>query len=119
MSSFNSSAGETLRSFLAPLTTHAVGAATPQEAGEPWSQTIKRMSNPHRVAEITEEIWHQFLEVLPPKLLRRSWFAFAEGQEPLRIFFQSGGKHYCRQLTESQSMRFCDLTGLPPNYGAM
>ncbi len=108
--------GETLQRFLAPLTAEV--NATAQPDNEPWSGTIERISNADRIAEITEETWWYFLEVLPPKLLEGNWFAFAEGQEALRIFFQRRGKHYCRQLTEEQSMRVCELTGLPKEYGA-
>lgn len=109
-------AGETLQSFLAPLT--AIDSATLQADNEPWSATIERISNADCVAEISEETWDYFLEVLPPKILEGSWFGFAEGQEPLRIFYRTQGKHYVRQLTEAQSMRVCELTGLPKEYGS-
>ena len=109
-------AGETLQCLLAPLTAEA--DATPQPENEPWPKTIERISNAARIAEITEETWWYFLEVLPPKLHAGNWFAFAEGQEPLRIFWRKRGKHYCRQLTEEQSMQVCELTDLPKDYGA-
>jgi len=108
--------GETdLDKFLSPLTVES--NATPQPHDEPWAATIERISDPDRVAEISEETWWYFLEVLPPKILEAQWFGFAEGEEPLRIFWRSGGKHYCRQLTEEQSMRIHALSGLPEEYG--
>ena len=109
-------AGETLQSLLAPLTNEE--DASPQPENESWENTIERISNADRVAEITQKTWDYFLDVLPPKILEGRWFAFAEGQEPLRIFYRKQGKHYVRQLTEEQSMRVCELTGLPKDYGA-
>ncbi len=92
--------------------------AAPQPENEPWSETIARISNAARIAEITEETWWYFLEVLPPRIQTGKWFAFAEGQEPLRLFWRRGGKHYCRQLTETQSRHVCETMGLPKNYDA-
>ncbi len=111
------SAGETtIGGFLAPLTVET--DATSQPDDESWAAMIERISNADRVAEVGEETWWYFLEVLPPKILEGRWFAFAEGQEPLRIFWQQSGNFYCRQLTEEQSMRVCELTGLPKEYGS-
>lgn len=110
------SVGDTLESFLAPLTD--VDEASAQPGDEAWERTIERISDSNRVAEITEDTWLYFFEVLPPKILRGRWFGFAEGQEPLRIFFVRDGRCFCRQLTEEQSVRVCELTVLPKDYGA-
>ena len=88
-----------------------------QAEHEEWEQTIERTHVTGRVHEITEETWFYFLEVLPPKLLRGRWFAFAEGQEPLTIFWRRNGIHYCRRLTEEETDRVCAASGLPRNYG--
>ena len=75
------------------------------------------MSVADRIAQITEETWYWFLEVLPPKLHGGSWFAFAEGQEPLKIFCRQRGQHFCRQLTWEETWRVCEASGLPRDYG--
>lgn len=97
--------------FLSEVTGES--GATLQPHDEPWAKTIERISDTARVAEVREETWWYFLEVLPPKILKSGWFGFAEGEEALRIFWRSGSKYYCRQLTEAQSRRLSDLVGLP------
>ncbi len=107
-------AGETLKGFLTGL---AQADATDQPDVEEWTQTIERMHVTGRIHEITEETWFYFLEVSPPKIHGGSWFAFAEGTEPLTVFWQRRGKHYCRRLTDTETARVCDLAELPANYG--
>lgn len=94
----------------------ATGDILAQPDGELWADTINRI-NSGRIAEVTEETWFWFLECLPPKLQRGSWFAFAEGQEELKFFWCRQGRHYARQLTWEQSFQLCDATGLRKNYG--
>ena len=94
------------------------GAAVPLPENEEWAAAVARLSVPGRVAEISEEIYFEFLEVLPPKLLRGSFFAFAEGQEPLRVFLRRQEKYLGRLLTQEETDRLCKLTGLPKNYGS-
>ena len=108
-------AGETLNELLTSLTTGVPAVEQPDD--EPWPDVIARLQVEGRIAEFTEEVWYYFLEVLPPKLLRGSWFAFAEGQEPLKMFWRRQGKHYVRQLTWEETHRLCDATGLPKDYG--
>ena len=108
-------AGETLNDVLVSLTQGVPVSEQPE--GEEWSAAVERMSVADRIAQITEETWYWFLEVLPPKLLRGNFFAFSEGQEPLKIFWRRRGQHFCRQLTWEETWRVCEASGLPRDYG--
>ena len=52
-----------------------------------------------------------------------SHFAFAEGQDPLQLFWARGrgvgesADYFTRRLSDDEIARFCRLTGLPQNYG--
>lgn len=81
----------------------------PRPEGEEWSALIARISIPHQTAAIDEETFWYFLEVLPPKYQRGNLFAFAEGAEALRIFWQKGDAYFCRQLTWDETTEFCRL----------
>ena len=85
--------------------------------GEGWTELIERISVPGRINEITEETYCYFLEVLPPKLFNGNRFCFAEGDEPLRLFWHRKGRYFCRQLTLDETRRICDFSGLPRDYG--
>jgi hypothetical protein len=65
----------------------------PLPENEDWVRAVQRLSVPARIAEISDETYFEFLDVLPPKLVRGSLFAFAEVQEPLRVFLRRGGKN--------------------------
>ena len=79
----------------------------PQPEHEEWSDMIARITVPGRVAEVTEKTYDYFLEVLPPRLMRSSMFVFAEGEDPLTIFWQKEGKYYCRRLTDAEHDQAC------------
>ena len=81
----------------------------PRLDGEEWSALIARISIPGKIAAIDEEIYWYFLEVLPPKYQRGGLFAFAEGAEALRLFWQKGDCYFCRQLTWDETTNFCRL----------
>lgn len=78
---------------------------------EEWSALIERISLPGKIAEVHEETYWYFLEVLPPKYRRGNLFAFAEGAEALRLFWQKGKQYFCRQLTWDETREFCRLAG--------
>jgi hypothetical protein len=96
-----------------------------QPKDEPWPDVLARMQVDGRIAEISEEVWFYFLEVLPPKLIYDNWFCFAEGHEPLKLFWRRLDRFYVRQLTwggdtpplrcvgTSEGLRF------PLNHGAV
>jgi hypothetical protein len=75
----------------------------PLPPDEPWEEMIKRISTVGVVAEVLEETYDYFLEVLPPHWMGFG-FAFAEGEEALRYFWKSGEKHFCQQLTWEETV---------------
>src|SRR5438552_10877859 len=83
----------------------------PRPDNEEWKSMIGRISVPGTIAEIDEGAFWYFLEVLPPKFQRGSVFAFAEGAEPLRLFWQKSDHYFCRQLTWDETKAFCRLSG--------
>jgi hypothetical protein len=85
----------------------------PRPDGEEWKSLIDRISVPGTVAQVDEETYFYFLEVLPPKLQRWSLFAFAEGAEPLRLFWAKDEGFFCRQLTWDETQTFCRLARIP------
>lgn len=85
----------------------------PRPANEEWKALIDRISMPATIAETDEETYWYFLEVLPPKYQRGNLFAFAEGAEALRLFWQKGERYFCRQLTWDETKQFCSLARIP------
>lgn len=60
--------------------------------------------------EISEEVFYYYLEVLPPVFMQkkftftdgltvRALFGFAEGYEPITVYWQEGDKYFCRRST--------------------
>ena len=82
---------------------------------ETWDAMIERIKVTDRIHSITEETYWYFLEVLPPKWLGQG-YAFAEGQEPLQLFWQHDDEYRTRSLTWEQTARFCTASGLPRYY---
>jgi hypothetical protein len=87
------------------------------EPGElpPWDLSLDEMipltNQEGRVVRINEETWWYFLEVLPPRWMSSSAFAFAEGYDRFRLFWERSDQYFVRQLTEAQTDTFCKLTG--------
>lgn len=99
-----------LRDFVSTLQR---AETVPRPEGEEWAALISRTSVPGVVAEIDEETYWYFLEVLPPKYQRGGFFAFAEGAEALRLFWRKGERHFSRQLTWDETQTFCRLASIP------
>jgi hypothetical protein len=74
---------------------------------EPWEEKIARLHTPDQINQISEETFHYFLEVLPPRWMGGGAFVFCEGAEPLRLFWSVYRLFFCRQLTEQQTTTFC------------
>jgi len=53
---------------------------------------MARISGYRGLSEIDEEAYFWFLEVLPPRIMTGSFFCFAEGMEPFRLFWKSDGQ---------------------------
>jgi hypothetical protein len=83
----------------------------PRPEGEPWASLVARISVPGTIAEIDQEAFRYFLDVLPPKYQSGGAFAFAEGAEELRLFWRTGKQYFCRQLTWDETKQFCHRTG--------
>jgi hypothetical protein len=81
----------------------------PRTEGEDWPALIARISISGQIAAIDRDTYWYFLEVLPPKYQRGCLFAFAEGAEALRLFWQKGDCYFCRQLTWAETTTFCRL----------
>lgn len=80
---------------------------------EEWAALIPRIGVSGRIAEIDEETFLYFLEVLPPKHQRGGLFAFAEGAEALQLFWRNGDRYFCRQLTWEETQEYCRLARIP------
>lgn len=89
--------------------------ATASHGGEAWSAMIVRIRRTGIVHEIDEATYQYFLEVLPPVWIGAGGFAFAEGNEPVRLFWSEGPVFRVRQLTAVEHATFCALAGLPPH----
>jgi hypothetical protein len=85
----------------------------PCPEAEEWADLINRISVPGRIVEVTEDTYWYFLEVLPPKHMRCSMFAFAEGGEAIRLFWRKDQKHFCLPLTAEQTAEYCRLARIP------
>ena len=88
----------------------------PRSDNEEWKTMIARISIPGKIANIDEETFMYFLEVLPPKFQSGNAFAFAEGAEPLRLFWRSAEHHFCRQLSWDETKQFCRLAEMSFPY---
>ncbi len=100
----------TLRDFVVAI---QQAETVPRPDNEEWKAMIDRISVPGRIAEIDEETYWYFLEVLSPKYQRGSYFAFAEGAEALRLFWQKREGFFCRQFTWDETVVFCRLARIP------
>jgi hypothetical protein len=99
-----------LRHFLSHL---MVAERVPLPEHEEWKEHVERISVAGRISEVSEEQFTYWLEVLPPKYMSGSLFAFAEGAEPLRLFgHDRDGRYWCRQLTWEETLTFCRLADI-------
>jgi hypothetical protein len=98
-----------LRAFLAPLWAEPVHGPP---ACEDWPGLTARLSRPGRNERICEEVYRYFLEVLPPHYHGGDFFAFCEGEEPLRLFRRINGRYVCRRLSWDETVTFCELAGI-------
>jgi hypothetical protein len=94
------------------------GAVVPLPQGEAWCETVTRISTPGQVAEIDEDTFGYFLDVLPPRWMGPGGFAFGEGYDRLRLFWRSkDGRYFCRQLDRDENAAFCRLAAVPLSSG--
>lgn len=55
------------------------------------------------IFETNEETYDHFLDALPPRYVHGHLFCFAEGDNPLTLFFRRGGQYFVRQLSEAET----------------
>ena len=96
----------TLGEFVAFL---RLAEVVPRPADEDWKDMIERIHRTALIHEVDEETFDWFLECLPPKYQTRGLFAFAEGAEPLKVFWRKAGKWLVRTLTWVETEEFCRL----------
>jgi hypothetical protein len=78
----------------------------PTENDPPWHEAGKLYETD------ASTYWH-FLELLPPRWIHGDWFACGEGTGPFSLYVKVQGGHYVRELTDSETQTFCDLSGTP------
>src|SRR4051812_397918 len=88
------------------------------KGAEKWETLIQRISRPTEVHEIDQQTFDYFLEVLPPRWMGNGGFAFGEGADLLRFFWNvTNGRFYCRQLTWEEHLKFVRLAGIGMSTG--
>ncbi len=93
------------------------GEAVPiPEGGETWRAMLDRTLAEGRIAEVAEETYWHYLEVLPPIYIDESFFCFAEGMEPFRLFWKRKARYFVRRLNWKQTHKLCDLAGIRRDY---
>jgi len=101
--------------YLGELTS---GKPVPMPEGETWYATTRRITVARRLSQIDKRTYWHFLEVLPPRFLYGTIFAFAEGLQPLLLFVHRGEKYLCRQLSWRETEVFCRIARVPLDYWA-
>ena len=93
------------------------GDAVPiPDDGETWHDMLDRVGVVGRIAEVDEETYWHFLEVLPPIYIDERFFCFAEGMEPFWLFWKRKDRHFVRRLSWEQTYKLCDLAGVRRDY---
>jgi hypothetical protein len=83
---------------------------------EKWAEYINR-PEPENKSEVDSEIYFYFLEVLPPIWINKDYsfndgavanksFGFAEGYEPITVFWEEDGKYFSRRSKKMNAMAF-------------
>jgi hypothetical protein len=80
------------------------GEPVPLPSEEEWAEMLARTAHPGRVCEIDEATYQHFrwAQISRWSAPTGEW-AFADGDDPLRLFWKAGGRFYCRQLTPKES----------------
>ena len=97
----NSKKPLSLWTFIETLASGEVQSAS--DADPPWFEAGK-------IAQIDQKTYWYFLELLPPRWMDGNWFAFGEGSGPFRLFWQTKDEYFVRELTDSETRIFCELS---------
>lgn len=68
-------------------------------------------TRPGVIAEVDEETYFFYLEMLFPRWMGREGVCFGEGVEPYLLFWRKAGRHFVRQLTMEETQRFARIVG--------
>jgi len=63
-------------------------------------------------SEVDEETYYRYLEMLPPRYMHGSLFAFAEGANSFLLMWGVGRRYFAHQLSVDDTEQFCQLTGV-------
>lgn len=78
-----------------------------------FTEFVSQVTRDEKVVETTCDEFEWFLDVLPPRWMSGSYFAFAEGATPFRLFWRKTGRYFARQLSAEETDTFCRLGGIP------
>lgn len=98
-----------------PLARLKAGPVVPLPADESWERMLARTTRPGRVCEVESTTYFHFRFARLPR-----WhgpggeWAFADNDDPLRLFWRDGTKFLCRQLTTEESAILRSQTPTPP-----
>lgn len=106
---------ENFTAVMRELTTADIITELPDN--EEWAAMIERIKATEAIHKISEETYWYFLEVLPPKWQGGRGYAFAEGEEPLQLFWEQHRDDYrTRSLTWPETERFCEASRTSKRY---
>lgn len=71
---------------------------------------LSRVMNDDLVVEVTLDDYDHYLDVLPPRWMSGSLFAFAEGITAFRLFWRIKQRYFARQLSFNETQEFCRLS---------
>lgn len=72
---------------------------------------VSQLTRDRQVVETTADEYDFLLDVLPPRWMSGTYFAFAEGIAPFRLLWRHRGRYFSRQLTLEETQKFCRLSG--------
>ena len=79
----------------------------------------KRFDDPDRppwweegvTVAVDEATYTKYLELLPPRFMQGTLFAFGEGAGNFTLFWQQDRRHYAHHLSLDDTLVFCRLSG--------
>jgi hypothetical protein len=83
------------------------------ETPEQWADIVARISEPGRIAEVTEDTYDHFLDALPPKWMAGSSFCFAEGEVSPCLFWKDRERYFARKLGDDEWKTFIEIAMRP------
>ena len=61
------------------------------------------------ISKLDEETYDYWLEMLPPRWMRGSYFCFGEGSGTFRLFWKRSGNCYGRELSQAETEEFATI----------